>query len=152
MRVFNSHLFIDGPSFISKAKHLRAGNGTYVCSSSFQFLIPALTELLGNGTQSYKLPGSHCNGTTTTTFCIFEFTGINEIYVNLTLSFVNYEGFTTTDHSYGGIAIFDGTKHILDVYSNYGTNRSVRNIYSTQYVMKISVYTYPECSSITSEF
>ena len=118
------------------------------CNYSSIKVIPTSAQLLNNDRIKVNLSGSQCMGAIVK-FCVFEYLSKNQTNINLTLVSVNYEGFTTTDCRFGGIATFDGAKHVLDICSNYGTNTPARNIYSTQHKLIISVYSFSEYSSIT---
>ncbi len=88
-----------------------------------------------------------------TMHCILNITVSDRMQLNITFTNIIYQGFADHLCSYGGLAVFDSHKHILNICENYGERRSrpARNIYITGSFAITVVYSYKLHSSIAGK-
>ena len=134
------------------------------CGSTFQILlqiflsssyyinaIPNLVEYYGqnplsqqhlsvniNKVETLLIPNENCQ---TVRFCVWKLEAPVQRQVHYVINMI-FKGITTTGCMYGGIALFDDKKHIIDICKDYGGKIPSRNIYSGNSTSYLSAYTY----------
>ncbi len=83
--------------------------------------------------------------------CVFHVFTQNNLHTNITLETILYSGFTYHFCKYGGLAVYEGYKHLLHTCESYGdkSSRPSRNLYATRSSSIIVVYSYRTYSSVT---
>ena len=132
------------------------------CGSTFQILLQAFSSLYYNNIsdviryyekfpmekyftvniskapQSLIIPNKHCQKVS---FCIWKFKAPIQKQIHLTITMI-FKGITTTECMYGGIAVFDGVKPVVNICKDYGPRITSRNVYSNKSTLFVSAYTY----------
>ena len=81
-------------------------------------------------------------------FCVLYLATEKEMEINLTLVSMMFKGIITNNCRYGGMAVYDDNKHLLDICDDHGIKRPKRNVYSSNSNFKLVVYAYSNLNCI----
>ena len=91
-----------------------------------------------NKIETLKVPNENCQKVR---FCVWKFKAPVQKKIHYVIDMI-FHGMTTTNCMYGGIALFDGKKHIVDICKDYGGKVPSRNVYSGNSTSFLTAYTY----------
>ena len=91
-----------------------------------------------NKIETLMIPNENCEKVR---FCVWKFEAPVQKQIHYVIDMI-FHGMTTTNCMYGGIALFDGEKHIVDICKDYGAKVPSRNVYSGNSTSFMTAYTY----------